>query len=106
MLSVIRSYYLPLVRSEDGAAFVLQTLALPVCFMKKKKKSSGQDRRCRSLRGLNLFFLFGFNKLQWQERKRMNELETDDTFIYVNTSLRIILRGGEEWCVASASFTQ
>lgn len=34
-------------------------------------------------------------------------METDDTFISVNMSLRIILRGeASEWRVASASFTQ
>lgn len=37
----------------------------------------------------------------------LNEMGTGDAFIYVNMSLRIILRGeASEWCVASASFTQ
>lgn len=101
MLPVIHPYKpcLPLVRSEE--AFFLQNLSANMFYYETWQMCRTQQKLQKPpwLEPLFSFFLFLEN--------RMNEMVTDDTFIYVNMSLRIILRGeASECCVASASFTQ
>lgn len=107
MLSVIHPYKtcLPLVRSEEGP-FPFRN-SLLICFIVKHvllwNMTNVQDTTEAaeaSVAWASIFFLFCLEK-------RMNEMVTDDTFIYVNMPLRIILWGeASECCVASASFTR